>query len=249
MKPPIKHIISIGTPQPDKVLMVSGVQVVLKYIPSGEYWMGSFEEETGHLANEIAYKVKLTQGFYMMSTPVTQNLYQAVMGTNPSRFKGGECPVERVSWADAQGFASKVSALMGGIWTLPTEAQWEWAARGGEEYVYAGSNDPNEVGWYGDNSGRTTHPVQQKKPNGLGLYDMSGNIWEWTTNRYGDYPASGGIFEADSHVDPQGNESGAYRVLRGGSWGRNAPSTRVAIRGGNAPGSLYEGHGFRLVRS
>lgn len=228
VNPPKKHIISIGHLQPDKVLTLSGIQVTLKYIPSGEYWMGSCESEMDHQEDETPHKVSIIQGFYMISTPVTQGLYQAVTGKNPSQFKGTECPVERVSWEDARAFASKVSALVGGRWELPTEAQWEWAARGGEEYMYAGSDDLNEVGWYRDNSGSTTHPVQQKKPNGFGLYDMSGNIWEWTAVK---------------------EDNGAYRVLRGGSWRSVALAMRIATRSKRAPSLRDVYYGFRLVRS
>ena len=275
VKPPMRHIISIGSLQPDKVLTISGIQVTLKYIPPGEYWIGSFEGEIGRRDDvmlkyflpgeywigsfemgigrrddEISHKVKITQGFYMMSTPVTQGLYQAVMGTNPSHFKGNlEHPVECVSWEGARAFASKISALMGGYWTLPTEAQWEWAARGGEEFIYAGSNNLKEVGWFRGNSGGATHPVKQKPPNSFGLYDMSGNIFEWTADGYGDYKTSGGTFKADSLEDPQGNERGDFRVLRGGSWDSGVFGARIANRLGVPPDSRYMCYGFRLVRS
>lgn len=246
----IKHIISIGTPQPDKVVMVLGVEVVLKYIPPGAYWMGSFESENPRYGDETPHKVKLTQGFYMMQTPVTQRLYLAVMGKNPSCFQGNlEHPVEYVNWKNAKIFSEKVSELMREVWCLPTEAQWEWAARGGEEWIYAGSNDPEKVGWYRNNSGGTTHPVKQKQPNGFGLYDMSGNVYEWVADWFGPYTPSGNTFKADRLVDPLGNERGKERVVRGGSWGDDASSVRVALRDGVSPSDQDRLNGFRLVRS
>ena len=230
---------SLPTPS-EEVVNVAGIKVTLKYIPSGTYQMGCMAGDKACDDDEKpAHKVTIAQGFYMMQTEVTQGLYQAVMGKNPSSFTacGLECPVEQVSWEEAKAFSGKVSGLVGGTWSLPTEEQWEWAARGGQEYVYAGSNTLGDVGWYDDNSGNTTHPVKQKKANAFGLYDMSGNVWEWTESVYAPYPGATWAREDDR------------RVLRGGSWNYVASITRISNRVRNTPNDLPGLFGFRLVRS
>ena len=137
------------------------------------------------------------------------------MGSNPSRYTGDDnLPVEQVSWKDVQEFIQKLNALTGKTYRLPTEAEWEYAARGGNQsqgYKYAGSNTVGDVAWHYGNSDHKTHPVGQKQPNELGLYDMSGNVWEWCQDWYGDYSSS-------AQTNPTGPSSGSYRVLRGGSW-------------------------------
>ena len=205
------------------------------FVEGGTYQMGSNSE-----SDEKPIHTVTVSSFYMDKTEVTQAEYRKVMGKNPSKFSGcDDCPVENVSWHDANEYAKKVGKR------LPTEAEWEYAARGGNKskgYSYSGSNDLDAVGWYDNNSSGKTHPVAQKQPNELGLYDMSGNVWEWCSDRYGDYSSS-------SQTDPQGSNSGEYRVLRGGSWGSLDGSCRVANRNGSDPGSRYYDLGFRLVLS
>jgi len=153
--------------------------------------------------------------FYICKYEVTQELWEEVMGNNPSEFTEGEnLPVENVSWDDAQEFIRKLNSITGKKYRLPTEAEWEFAARGGNNskgYKYSGSDDINQVAWYDDNSGNRTYPVGQKAPNELGIYDMSGNVWEWCSDWYGDYP-SGAV------TNPTGPVNGSNRVFRGGSW-------------------------------
>lgn len=168
--------------------------------------------------------------FYIGKTEVTQRLWYAVMGSNPSRFIGDYNPVEQVSWYDCQEFVERLSRLTGRNFRLPTEREWEYAARGGNKsrgYEYSGSNDLYRVAWYEENSGNQTHPVAQKLDNELGIYDMSGNVWEWCSDLY--------------------DSSGSNRVYRGGSWGNAAASCRVACRGCNAPGFRIYYLGLRLA--
>ena len=175
------------------------------------------------------------------------------MGTNPSFFSGSNKPVECVSWDDCQEFIAKLNDLTGLEFRLPTEAEWEYAARGGNKrqgYKYAGSNTIDEVAWYSDNaedvgeSSRDygTHPVGTKAPNELGLYDMSGNVWEWCSDWYGSYTSS-------SQSNPTGPSSGSHRVYRGGSWGSIADGCRVSYRNRRTPDLRYNSLGFRLVCS
>ena len=176
-------------------------------------------------------QVTISKAFFIGKYEVTQAQWRAVMGNNPAEYKGADRPVEQVSWNDAMEFCEKLNdygyAPRGYKFSLPTEAQWEFAARGGNKskgYEYSGSTDINEVAWYDDNSGDKTHDVGTKKPNELGLYDMSGNVWEWCLDA-----------------------NGSLRVLRGGSWGINAYGCRVALRGYNFPDDWYSSGGFRLA--
>lgn len=180
--------------------------------------------------------------------PVTQKLWSDIMGSNPSNFKGDDLPVEKVSWEDCQEFLKKLNQKTGKKYRLPTEAEWEFAARGGsfsKNFKYAGSNNLNEVGWYSSNSNSKTHPVGQKNSNELGLHDMSGNLCEWCADLYGDYQASG-----ETVLNPSGPTAGWDRVLRGGSWSYGKWYCRVAAR----YHSSQQGHGdyrdgFRLASS
>jgi formylglycine-generating enzyme required for sulfatase activity len=190
----------------------------------------------------------------MDKTEVTQAEYRKVMGKNPSHFSGcDDCPVEQVSWYDAVAFCEWMSIASGKTYRLPTEAEWEYAARGGNKskgYEYSGSNDLDAVGWYDNGYVRKTHPVAQKQPNELGLYDMSGNVREWCSDWYDE-----GYYSRSPQNDPQGPNSGKYRVLRGGSWVNFDDYCRVAFRRGLNPDySGYPGYwnvnfGFRLVLS
>lgn len=183
--------------------------------------------------------------FYIGKYEVTQAQWKAIMGDNPSYFKncGGNCPVESVSWNDVQEFIKKLNAKTGKKYRLPTEAEWEYAARGGTKskgYKYAGSNNIDEVAEYEGNNDTKTKPVGGKKPNELGLYDMSGNVWEWCNDWYGDYSSS-------SQTNPKGPSSGSDRVFRGGSWFYDAGRCRVANRSYNSPNCSFNFLGFRLV--
>ena len=221
-------------------------------IPPGEFLMSS----TGWYTDEderLVTRVRISQGFYLGKTEVTQAEWQAVMGNNPSHFSGcGRCPVETVSWEDVQVFMGRLNARSGGErYRLPTEAEWEYAARAGTTTdTYAGDltelsgNDPvlNGIAWYDENSGDRTHPVGQKAPNGFGLHDMLGNVREWVGDWYGDYP--GGTV-----TDPAGPGSGSSRVCRGGSWFRSARICRSAFRHRLSPGYRGINLGFRLLRT
>ena len=179
----------------------------------------------------------------MGETEVTQELWQAVMGSNPSYFIGSQRPVEQVSWNDCQEFIEKLNTLTGEKFRLPTEAEWEYAARGGNKskgYEYAGSDNVGDVAWYTDNSKSSTHEVKGKLPNELGLYDMSGNVWEWCSDWYGAYSSG-------AQVDPAGPASGSTRVRRGGSWSSDAAYCRVFYRSGITPTAALTYNGLRFV--
>ncbi len=205
---------------------VNGVSFVMVEVKGGTFTMGATSEQVGDSRDneKPAHSVTLSS-YHIGQTEVTQALWQAVMGSNPSYFKGSNRPVERVSWEDCQEFLSRLNRITGKRFRLPTEAEWEYAARGGHSggYKYSGSNNINDVAWYNDNSGSTTHPVAIKQPNELGLYDMSGNVWEWCSDWYGDYSSS-------AQSNPTGPSSGSYRVFRGGSWSYFARHCRVSSR-------------------
>ena len=174
--------------------------------------------------------------FHIGETEVTQALWTAVMGTNPSNFKGDNLPVEMVSWDDCQTFIKKLNELTGKNFRLPTEVEWEYAARGGNQsqnYTYSGSNNIGEIAWYTNNSGSQTHPVAQKQPNELGLYDMSGNVYEWCQDYY-----------SSSYSQPRNSSN---RVFRGGSLDVSASGCRVVHRSCIMPDFLYEFLGLRLA--
>jgi formylglycine-generating enzyme required for sulfatase activity len=168
------------------------------------------------------------------------------MGSNPSKFKGANLPVEQVSWNDAQKFIKRLNAATGKQYRLPTEAEWEYAARGGTQskaYEYSGSNSVYEVAWCFNNSGNKTHPAGTKSANELGIYDMSGNVWEWCYDWYGCY-------QALPQHNPAGASSGSGRVVRGGSWDADGECyCHVASRSGNSLGNSYNILGFRLALS
>ena len=199
----------------------------------------------GILTMEGGHRVQL-QPFLIGKYPVTQRQYQAVIGKNPSHFKGNlECPVERVSWQDAIVFCQELSKILKQTIDLPSETQWEWAARGATKskgFEYAGSNTLREVGWFEFNSGGKTHPVGRKKPNELGLYDMSGNVWEWCKDNW-----TGNVtgLPVDGSPLTKGNDSD--RLLRGGSWGSSARICRSAYRRHLTPDSRVVSFGFRVV--
>ncbi len=185
--------------------------------------------------------------FYMGKYEITQGQWQSVMGNNPSYFKncGEKCPVEQVNWNDIQEFINKLNAKTGKKYRLPTEAEWEYAARsGGKKEKYAGTSSDAELGkyaWYSGNSGGSTHLSGQKQPNGLGLYDMTGNVWEWCQDSYGET-----YYSQSPRKNPAGPPSGIRRVLRGGAWIFEPAGIRAAIRYGLTPASRSDLYGFRL---
>ena len=236
----------------DQTFTVNGVSFTMKGVAGGTFWMGAqsanpngqnYDSEASSVESPV-HSVTLST-FYMGETEVTQELWQAVMGSNPSYFSGTNRPVEQVSWnMIVNQFIPALNALTGRTFRLPTEAEWEYAARGGNQghgYKYAGSNTIWNVAWFSGNSGGQTHQVATKSPNELGLYDMSGNVWEWCSDWYGSYGSG-------SQTNPQGPSSGSFRVLRGGSW-INSGDCRVSRRLSSEPGNTSYTFGFRLVLS
>jgi len=238
----------------------NSVGMTFKLIPADTFTMGSPETELGRESDETQHQVTLSKSFYMQTTEVTQGQWKAVMNSNPSLFSvcGDNCPVDNVSWNDAQAFIAEMNKSGEGTYRLPTEAEWEYAARAGSTTAYPNGgisnteSDPNmdKIGWYWGNStvsyspnenGHGTHPVAQKQANAYGLYDMHGNILEWVQDWGEAYP-SGAV------TDPTGPASGTVKVFRGGSWIVNARICRSAERSGHAPGDRSWWTGFRLVR-
>jgi len=212
-------------------------------VKGGSFDMGS---KNGENNEKPVHRVTLSD-YYIGQTEVTQAQWRKVMGFNPSNFTNcDECPVENVSWDDIQTFLQKLNSRSGGVkYRLPTEAEWEYAARGGTRskgYTYAGSNNVDDVEWNDGNAGGKTHPVKDKQPNELGLYDMSGNVYEWCSDWYGNYTS--GI-----HTNPAGPTTDSDHVLRGGSWKNNPQNCRVAYRGHNTPDFRFNVLGFRLARA
>ena len=225
---------------------IRGVSFNMIKVQGGTFTMGATSEQgsDAYSDEKPTHQVTLSD-YYIGETEVTQELWKAVMGSNPSYFSGTNLPVEQVSWDDCQTFITKLNQLTGKNFRLPTEAEWEYAARGGQKsrgYKYAGSNTLSDVAWYTDNSGSKTHPVKQKQANELGLYDMTGNVYEWCQDWYG-Y----GSYSSNAQTNPTGPSSGSNRVYRGGSWNINASGCRVAYRGRSSPGDRDYYLGFRVV--
>lgn len=187
---------------------VNGVTFEMVRVEGGSFMMGSSDPEA--YDDEKPVHAENVATFYIGRTEVTQDLWLAVMGSNPSNFRGGNLPVEQVSWTECQAFCERLRQLTGRQFRLPTEAEWEYAARGGNRsrgYKYSGGNDLYYLGWYTDNSGSTTHPVGTKQANELGIYDMSGNVWEWTSDLW-----------SSNYSSYRNGGSGSNRVYRGGGW-------------------------------
>jgi len=181
--------------------------------------------------------------YFIGKYEVTQRLWQKIMGNNPSYFKkcGDDCPVEQVSWNDVQKFIRSLNSLTGGNFRLPTEAEWEYACRSGNMWEkYCGGDKADEVAWYADNSSGKTHPVGQKQPNSLGIYDMNGNVSEWVHDHFGDYPS-------DSQQDPQGPTSASQFLDRGGGWRSSDRFVDAGRRGSHVPGARDNDLGFRIA--
>lgn len=210
--------------------------------------MGSPDSDPDACVDEKPQHHVTVGDFHIARFPVTQKQWVEVMGDNPSYFKNCEdCPVEQVSWDDVQDFLKKLNAKNPGKnYRLPTEAEWEYAARGGQlsrGYRYAGSDDPDKVAWYDDNSDIKTHPVGSKEPNELGLYDMTGNVWEWCEDQWHEHYT--GAPEDGSAWISGGNRR---RVLRGGSWCNGFINCRVAYRSWSNPTLRVINNGFRLAQ-
>lgn len=239
--------------QTTEAFTVAGVSFKMVQVEGGTFMMGAADDDAEAADRERpAHRVTLS-GYSIGETEVTQELWQAVMGYNPSDFTDDpQRPVDYVSWDDCQQFIAKLNEMTGRNFRLPTEAEWEFAARGGnlsKGYKYAGSDNVDEVAWYEVNSYNLgmddpdfgPHAVKTKAPNELGLYDMSGNVMEWCQDYYGDYGAM-------PQTDPTGPSSGYGRVTRSGSWGGHAVACRVSYRGGGtAPFAPGHYRGFRLA--
>ena len=238
-------------------------EIFVRWIPPGSFMMGSPDSEEERDSDETQHEVVLSQGFFMAETECTQGQWEMVMGSNPSYFEEtdeeAELPVEQVSWEESVEYCRKLTVKQraegiladGWEWRLPTEAEWEYAARAGT--TGARYDKLDAVAWYEmdeeeediegtGNSGDQTHPVKQKVPNAWGLYDMLGNVWEWCSDWYGDYPAW-------TVTDPKGPSWGSYRVSRGGSWSGGARLARSADRIWTGPGNRFNFLGFRPALS
>ena len=222
---------------------VKGVRFDMIAVEGGTFTMGATAEQGSDADCNERPTHRVTLSSYLIGkTEVTQKLWEAVMGYNPSDCKGSSSPVEHVSWEDCQTFITKLNNLTGKKFRLPTEAEWEYAARGGNKskgYKYSGSNWLDDVAWYHTTS--STHPVAAKVPNELGIYDMSGNVREWCSDWYGDYSSS-------AQTNPTGPNSGSKRVCRGGSWDiYNSGLCRVSSRSRETPSFHSNGNGLRLA--
>ena len=216
------------------------------YVSGGTFTMGGTSEQGSDAYDDEKPTHSVTlSSYYICKYEVTQALWRAVMGNNPSNFKGDNLPVECVSWDDCQTFINRLNSYTGRNFRLPTEAEWEFAARGGNysrHYKYSGSNYISDVAWYDGNSGNRTHPIGTKQANELGLYDMSGNVYEWCSDWYGSYSSY-------SQNDPTGPNGGSNRVRRGGCWNSYASGCRSSSRYNSAPGFRCNVIGLRLVLS
>jgi formylglycine-generating enzyme required for sulfatase activity len=228
------------------IFKVSINSILMVFVQGGTFTMGCTTKQRNDCNEDEkpAHRVTLSD-FYIGKYEVTQAQWMSVMGNNPSWFKGNNFPVETVSWDDVQEFLKKLNAQTGMNYRLPTEAEWEYAARGGNQskgYKYSGSNSVDEVAWYDTNSDQKTHEAGTKKANELGIYDMTGNVFEWCSDWYGNYSSV-------AQTNPKGPSSGSYRVFRGGSWNTFAQYVRVPNRNSNTSYNRYNYFGFRLARS
>lgn len=220
------------------------INMEMVYVEGGTFQMGvSAESDADAYEREAPEHNVTVSSFYIGVYEVTQEQWQAVMGDNPSQYTGENMPVDNVTWEAASEFCEKLSALTGKNYVLPTEAQWEFAAKGGnlsEGYKYSGSDNVKDVAWYWDNASFKTHSVGGRLPNELGIYDMSGNVYEWCSDWYAEYTS-------DDAVDPAGPETGEQKCCRGGAWASNAAGVRNTYRGSYAVDFQYNILGIRVV--
>lgn len=231
----------LSTGDTKTITLPGGAEMEMIYCAPGSFMMGSPKDEEGHLYDETQHKVTLTKGFWLGKYPVTQSQWESVMGDNPSCNEGDANPVDSVTWDDCKEFIKKINSRFNFTARFPTEAEWEYACRAGEEGAYSGTGDLDDMGWYDENSDDETHPVGEKEPNAWGFHDMHGNVEEWCADWYGSYLTK-------AETDPKGPSSGVYRVLRGGCCSCDAEFCRSAIRGRNIPGYAIW-YGFRLCCS
>ena len=238
-------------PKQNRIIPDIGIECV--YVKAGKFRMGS--AESGPNDEKPVHQVEISRDYWMGTCEITQAQWRVLMGTDPSKYKGNQLPVEMVSWHETAEFCRKLTQRErkkswlpdGYVYRLPTEAEWEYAARGGTKsrnFKYPGSNDPEQVAWYHPGSMDETHPVGSKRPNELGLYDMSGNVWEWCLDWYApDY------YSRSPRANPANSDYGdkTYRVCRGGSWGLYPTHCRSANRGGGTPAGRFYSYGFRVV--
>jgi len=232
------YLAGITSPSPKPQ---AGTMAFVRITP-GEFMMGCSESdnECGP-AEKPAHRVRITKAFEIGMYEVTQAQWESIMNTNLSMFKGPSRPVENVSWLEAQEFLRRLTQKQDGYrYRLPTEAEWEFAARAGSTRAYAGEAD--QMGWYQENSGEQTHPVGQKKPNAWGLYDMNGNVWEWTQDWFDET-----YYQRSPAADPQGPSSGRFHTIRGGAWVEPVENARVSKRDYFEDAADFH-IGFRCVR-
>ena len=235
---------SRGRLSPGQKRTFAGFEMI--WCPPGEFLMGSPAREANRDDDERCHPVVLSRGFWLGKYPVTQEQWELVMGSNPSRFTADpRLPVERVSWNDCQDFLRYLNADGAGEFRLPTEAEWEYACRAGSATAYCFGDDAAQLGhyaWYSDNANGQTAPLGQLKPNAWNLHDMHGNVCEWCQDWYGVYPD-------DTITDPSGPGSSRYRVLRGGTWYGGGGECRSASRGNGPAGFQDDQTGLRLLRN
>jgi formylglycine-generating enzyme required for sulfatase activity len=227
-------------------VFTNSIGMKLTLIPAGEFLMGLPESDDDSRGDKKPqHRVRITKPFYLGVTEVTQEQYERVMGENPSKRRDPQHPVAEVSWKDAMAFCRRLSEKEAKTYRLPTEAEWEYACRAGSTTTWffgAAESDLKNYAWYNENSGRTAHAVGQKQPNAWGLYDMTGNVWEWCADRYGkDY------YEKSPENDPGGPASGSKRMYRGGAWIGGEAHCQSAFRLAHPPGRARNyGLGFRV---
>ena len=244
-------VIPEPTPEPtpekkleNKTFTAGDVSFTMVAVEGGTFKMGAPDADTEASDYEKPQHAVTLSDYYIGATEVTQALWEAVMGSNPSNLKGDKLPVKGVSWDDCQVFITKLNTMTGQTFRLPTEAEWEYSARGGKKtqgYKYSGSNDISLVAWYEDNSEDAPHEVGTKAANELGIFDMSGNVSEWCQDWFGNY-------SSEAQTNPTGPEMGSFRVYRGGCWQETGRDCRVSMRGGGAQNHSGQDLGLRLAQ-